>query len=169
MAGLILIALVIVLVIGGIIAFLNGVKFWKILVAFVVILGSYHLYVSHTCGPNSKDVAVMKPLGDAINRYLTTKGKPPSLESIPDLPYKLTCGSPYSCTFEKDGRVYEITWNCNLKASRFCFLKVYSPKTKTGISYWTEYINEKFLKDKNKPKPHIYSSKTSGICNPMKQ
>ena len=163
MAGLILIALVIVLVIGGMIAFLNGVKFWKILVAFVVILGSYHLYVSHTCGPNKEDVKVMKPLGNAINRYLTTKGKPPSLESIPDLPYKLTCGSPYSCRFEKDGRVYKV-WLEEQVGNIDLYL--YQKNNKTGIVYM---YNQK-LKIKNYEKnPLIYSRKTSGICNPMKQ
>ena len=135
----------------------------------IVSVASFYILAKLICGPSLIDTYRMKPMGDAINAYLITKGKPSSLDSIPNLPYKLKCGSAYSCRFDVDGRGYKIEWDCNLKASRFCFLNIYSLKTKTGIGYWTEYMNGKLLKDKNKPKPHIYSREKTGICNPMRQ
>jgi len=129
----------------------------------VIILG-YIGFVCYTCGPNPKDVAVMKPLGDAVNRYLTTKGKPPSLDSIPDLPYKLECGSPYSCRFEKGGRVYKVWLQCD--GYDDCNLELYIPTSQTGVIYLYSVNSGKFVVKYGGA--DIYSRKKTGICNPMR-
>ena len=74
------------------------------------------------CGPNQSDVRVMKSMGDKINRYLVTKGKPDSLDSIPNLPYKLKCSSKYNCSFIDDEKLYKIWIDDNYYVSSFTTL-----------------------------------------------
>ena len=61
----------------------------RALLISVVILGMFNLYVRHTCGPNSADVKVMKPMAEKISEYIVKNGIPESLKDIPDLPYAL--------------------------------------------------------------------------------
>ena len=118
------------------------------------------------CGPDQSDVRVMKPMGDAIDKYLTTKGKPSSLDSIPNLPYKLKCSSEYKCSFSNGRKYYKIWIDDNPYSLS---LKVFSPSSETGITYIYESSNSNYKLKNYRNNPHIYSSKRTGICNPMKQ
>jgi len=132
----------------------------------VVAIGAFVLYVIYACSPNLRDVRVMKPIGDKIDKYLTTKGKPVSLDSIPDLPYKLKCSSLYSCSFRNGEKLYKIWIDDNYYAFS---LEIYIPKSKTGIVYMYDGNNSKYELKNYKENPLIYSRKRTGICNPMKQ
>jgi len=46
---------------------------------------------------------------------------------------------------------------------------MYTPKSKTGIVYMYDGNNSKYELKNYKENPLIYSSKRTGICNPMKQ
>jgi hypothetical protein len=128
----------------------------------IVSVASFYILAKLICGPSLIDTYRMKPMGDAINAYLITKGKPSSLDSIPNLPYKLKCGSAYSCRFDVDGRAYKV-W---LDDNSYSFsLNLYAKQNKTGIYY--TYQN----KDKTYQFTYfdIFSRKKTGICNPMRQ
>ena len=151
----------------------------RALLISVMILGMFYLYVRHTCGPNSSDVKVMKPMAQKISAYIVKHGIPKSLKDIPDLPYGLEeCekdkefDEQENCKFKHkminlyfrhgkytiDNKVYE---EANLKMRH-----VVNNTTETGLLMEFEKKEGEFLlKDKIK----IYSGKTSGICNPMRQ
>jgi hypothetical protein len=132
----------------------------------VVAIGAYVIYAILTCGPNPIDVSVMRSMGDKIDEYLTTKGKPASLDSIPNLPYKLKCSSSYNCSFRDGEKLYKIWIDDNYYAFS---LEIYTPKSKTGIVYMYDGNNSKYELKNYKENPLIYSSKRTGICNPMRQ
>ena len=129
----------------------------------IVSIASFYILAKLICGPSLIDTYRMKPMGDAINAYLITKGKPSSLDSIPNLPYKLKCGSAYSCRFDVDGRAYKV-WLEEQVGNIDLYLE--QKGSETGIVYM--YNKDLILKN-YKNNPLIYSSKTSGICRPMKQ
>jgi hypothetical protein len=136
----------------------------------IVSVASFYILAKLICGPSLIDTYRMKPMGDAINAYLITKGKPSSLDSIPNLPYKLKCGSAYSCRFDVDGRGYSVVLQCD--GYDDCDLELYSSKTKTGIIYSYRLKERKMIFYKSKlkaPNPLIFSRKKTGICNPMRQ
>jgi len=62
----------------------------------LIVIGSFvfgwlgfNPYYKYTCGPNSADVKVMKPMAEKISDYIIKNGIPKSLKDIPDLPYGL--------------------------------------------------------------------------------
>ena len=117
------------------------------------------------CGPNLSDVRVMQPMGDKISKYLTTKGKPDSLDNIPNLPYELKCNSPYNCFFG-DKTLYKV-W---IDEGSYNFsLEIFALSSETGITYNYNSNNGKYKLKDYKNNPHIFSRKRSGICSPMKQ
>jgi hypothetical protein len=121
------------------------------------------------CGPNSSDVKVMKPMAEKISDYIVKNGIPESLEDIPDLPYGLEgCSKPQDnvedCYFfikkvSHDLRLYEVAGSLSVE--------IENRVTETGIYVELRRNNKKskwfFVEEKS------FSSKTSGICNPMKQ
>jgi len=156
-----LLGLVFVLFIVSVSVKLSKKGAYRLLFFNISVIAGYFLMLCISCGPNPRDVAVMKPMGDAINRYLTTQGKPSSLESIPDLPYKLKCGSPYSCRFEGKYKVEFRRWSPSIYSLNIS----QSEKYHTGILYNYRYTNKRFEQKETK----YYSNKTTGICNPMRQ
>jgi hypothetical protein len=92
MAGLIMMGLIALMVIGTILTFFMS-KGWKkalyTFISFLVIIGLFILYTNKACGPNAKDVEIMTPQAEAISNYILENGLPNSLAEIPDLPYKL--------------------------------------------------------------------------------
>ena len=56
---------------------------------FVLGVFGFNALYHHTCGPNSADVKVMKPMAEKISDYIVKNGIPKSLKDIPDLPYGL--------------------------------------------------------------------------------
>ena len=140
------------------------------------IIVLYHLYVTYTCGPDPRDVRVMKPMANAISDYIVKHGIPKSLSEIPGLPYKLEgCkkkeGFPYSlfCTFNKDYSV-EFADDPN---HRYYSVNFYAPNSSTGMDIDFKVVDgNRLILEKSTPRlpnPHIYSSKITGICNPMRQ
>jgi len=165
MAGIILILLIVVLLI--VIAMSKNKK--KTSLVALGILVSYHLYVSYKCGPNKKDVSVMKPMAEAISNYIVKNGIPKSLKDIPDLPYELE-GCKYveinveQCFFKQKNKKYQT--EMYLIAKSGVDISIRNNNIETGL--------RNSLKNKNNQwfilKSNIaYSGNTSGICNPMRQ
>jgi hypothetical protein len=150
------------------------------------------------CGPNSSDVKVMKPMAEAIISYIEKNDIPKNIEDIPDLPYKIKCKTEtrYLVYSEEDSEYREtnniaeatdidIHQKCTFKEEGFYInthvthdlkkfdkpgdIDIYigNSKSKTWGRLSFEYDGKrtKFAYKKIK----FGSSKTSGICNPMKQ
>ena len=122
-----------------------------------------------SCGPNSADVKVMKPMAEKISEYIVKHGIPKSLKDIPDLPYGLE-----GCEYEESN--YEKCYFDEKKYSANIFIpypplyeiRLFAEKSKTVIYYDFEVnADGKFtLKTENS---HIYSSNTNGICTQLRQ
>jgi hypothetical protein len=85
MAGFVMMGLIFVLIV-----YISIAKKKKRAVGIsMVLIGLFYLYVSYSCGPNSADVKVMKPMAQKISEYIVKNGIPESLKDIPDLPYGL--------------------------------------------------------------------------------
>jgi hypothetical protein len=175
MAGLILIGLIIVLIIYLLVAKRKK----RALVISAVILGAYMLYVRYTCGPDPRDVRVMKPMAEAISDYIIKHGVPKSLQDIPNLPYrlegcetKMELGSRNeTCTLQYKPRKIDIYFTYSKpiidgKEYEDVFLKMRNSNSETGSTVELHKVNNGF---KIVRKIKYYSWKTSGICNPMRQ
>jgi len=178
MAGLVLIALIVILLFYIVLS-KNSKKAFFISVA---IVGAYMLYVRYTCGPDLRDVRVMKPMAETIRDYIIKHGVPESLQDIPNLPYKLEecerkdestksiVSKDEKCVIKISNRTIKIyfsygeyTIDNSLYKKLRIYMKNYS--SKTGVNIYYENKNNHFiLKEMN-----FYSGKTSGICNPMRQ
>jgi len=146
---------------------------------FVLGVFGFNALYSHTCGPNSADVKVMKPMAEKISAYIIKNGIPKSLKEIPDLPYGLV-----GCTVK---RIYDypeetcriLSSNRNIKIhfdhgestiDKIHYsevnLNMKNEATETGMHMQLSQKNNNvfMLEDKK-----FYSGKISGICNPMKQ
>ena len=191
MAFFVLIALIAVAII-----YISVAKKKKIAIAIsLIVIGVYHLYVSHTCGPNSADVKVMKPMAEKISAYIIKNGIPKSLKDIPDLPYGLVgcersqeywdgnnnkinnINTAYSfqidekCIFFDNNNQIELSFGAsrlmeNLPNQWEGVVKMTSSKETVLKHYFKTDKNNKIIFDENLS---IGSSKTSGICNPMRQ
>ena len=175
MAGFVMMALI-----AGLIVYISIAKREKRAVLIsVVLIGSFFLYVNYNCGPNRADVKVMKPMAEKISAYIVKNGIPKSLKDIPDLPYGLEgCERDKefdyqeNCKFENkiiniyfrhgkytiDDKIYE---EANLEMRH-----VVNNTTETGLLMEFEKKNNSFSQI---GKIKIYSGKTDGICNPMRQ
>jgi hypothetical protein len=142
---------------------------WIVIGSFVFGLWGFNLYYHHTCGPNSADVKVMKPMAEKISEYIVKNGIPESLKDIPDLPYGLEgCERKQEnlekCMFYENHTKYEI----EIYILGDTNIDIYSEKTKTGLRYELKKnssSNQWFI-DKRDIE---YSSENSGICNPLRQ
>jgi len=189
MAGLIFMAMLVVMVVVLFIQLIRQKPIKKLLIVYVLIIGSYHLIVSNKCGPNSADVKVMKPMAQKIADYIVAHGIPKSLKDIPDLPYTLECkhielykNRMREEVAKEQARYIEIDERCIFKKERTYNINYYAylyqkgdinsslrfkirSENYTGIKY-SFFSNGKRTYMRYAPK--IYSSNTSGICNPMR-
>ena len=116
MAGLVMLSLIILMVVILRVAVVKkrGKKYFlQTLIGFFIVMGLFHLYVLKTCGPNPKDVELMKPQVEVIVKYILENGVPQTMEKIPDLPYKLrSCVSSLShreqCSFTINDNQYRL-------------------------------------------------------------
>ncbi len=138
---------------------------WMIMIPVVLFILLIVARVAF-CRPSWSDLRVMKPMGDAVDKYLTTKGKPSSLDSIPNLPYELGCNSKYSCSFVDGAKYYKIWIDDNYYSFS---VEIFTPNSETGIIYSYREKDGKYSLEDDRYNPHIYSTKRTGICNPMKQ
>jgi len=166
MAGVVLIGILILMFLGWMFAMGYGVSMKRLFISYALILISYHLYVSYSCGANSADVKVMKPMAEAVSSYIIKNGIPKSLEDIPNLPYELE-----GCERERDNKKCKFL-NYQIKLYRFSKniygLDLTSIKNRTIITYSYDVVGNRFSLDKNRY-PIIGSQKDTGICNPMRQ
>ena len=185
MAGLVLMALI-----AAAIIYISVAKRKKrAFVISVVIIGVYHLYVVHTCGPNAEDVKVMKPMAEKISAYIVKHGIPDKLEDIPDLPYRLEgCERKVKKLRGKDDTGYygvyliETNEKCTLdrnviidytygyyprKNSSFITIGFENESTETVAYMDMEKKSDSNFKITSSLK--FASGKTDGICNPMRQ
>jgi len=165
MKSILLVLLIIIIVIVNVALMLNNKYSMKAFLISVGIFIGYIFTIQLICGPSPIDVYRMRLMAKPINTYLITKGKPKSLDSIPNLPYELKCSSPYSCSFEKSERVYKV-WLERGPGGKVYSLKLYSSKSSTNMFFWYKHKNNQFIKDGN---PYIYSNKKTGICSSIKQ
>ncbi len=156
------------------------------------IIVLYHLYVTYTCGPDPEDVKVMKPMAKAISDYIVKHGIPKSLSEIPNLPYRLegckreeyyqnTNNFPhtYDHVPKEKANLYQIEETCHFK-NMYLELGVTDHMDNTRIGGMIKMVStnkavltfhfrtrdgKNYLSDKIK----VSSSKSTGICNPMKQ
>jgi len=197
MAGLMLMAMIVVMVVVLFIQLVRQKPLKNLLLWYGAILMSYHLFVTFSCGPNSSDVKVMKPMAQKIADHIVAHGIPKSLKDIPDLPYRLEgcvmkiiyqneydekveSNNAYlsikdeSCTFyyKKDKKYTIWIWFAEHYVNKQLThgsIELNAENSKTGVDY--SFTIEKYDRlsfDKNRY-PFVYSSKTSGICNPMRQ
>ena len=174
MAGLIMMGLIALMVIGTILTFFMS-KGWKkalyTFVTFLVIIGVFHLYVDHTCGPNAKDVEIMTPQAEAISNYILKNGIPESLSQVPNLPYKLERCSKQTkidetCSYKNNNRLYTINFYRFMPGSYT--LRIDTPH-KNGITrvaaHFKEQSNGAWVLENLDA--HLAFGK--GLCNPMRQ
>jgi len=196
MAGLVLIALVVLAIVF--VAVSKNKK--RAMLISVGVIGVYHLYVSTTCGPNRADVKVMKPMAEKISEYIVKNGIPESLQDIPNLPYGLEgCerkveyskfNSHELITEKVDSKekadFYHISEKCNfVYKSTLYYIELdegISKEIKNGgggsidIGNKTSHTWASLSFDLNSTgniiMKHDFSfvnSKNTGICNPMRQ
>ena len=162
----------------------------RALLISVVILGMFYLYVRHTCGSNSADVKVMKPMAEKISEYIVKNGIPESLKDIPDLPYELE-GCEKEIVYADEGytrrtyRTEKSQWEekveiCHFKNITLRFrlakdliqkdamwdgnLRMNSNNDTTLFRLTYENKNRKFIFDDIR-----FSGKKDGICTTLRQ
>jgi len=195
MAGLVLVALIVMAIVFIVVS--KNRK--RAMLISVGVIGVYHLYVSHSCGPNSADVKVMKPMAEKISEYIVKNGIPKSLKDIPDLPYGLEGCKSEQTYYKFDNKVFANIEVPLKKDAEFKIVKEKCHFKKKNRSYYIHIIGEynfipnkksldinignknsktwdnlTFYSDKNKTifvdkEINFGSSNTSGICNTLKQ
>jgi len=168
--------LVVFVVVGG----KHGLKGVGVsILVFIVNLVMFNAYYNFTCGPNSADVKVMKPMAEKISDYIVKHGIPKSLKDIPDLPYGLEgCERDKEFDYQENCKIENKMMNLYFKHGKYTIDdKIYEEAnlemrhvvnntTKTGLLMEFEKKNNSFVQvDEVK----IYSGKTDGICNSMRQ
>jgi hypothetical protein len=138
----------------------------KVHLTILISMVVFYIFAKVHCGASLKDVSVMKPMAEAISNYIVKNGIPKSLEDIPDLPYELECGqSGKECSFRVKNAICDVSFY-GLSNNKYQ-LDVFIKTVETGLAY--SFQNEKgklfLLKDDS----GAYSTKTTGICNPMRQ
>ena len=176
MADLIMMGLIALMVIGTILTFFMS-KGWKkalyTFISFLIIIGLFILYTNKACGPNAKDVEIMTPQAEAVSNYILKNGIPESLAKIPNLPYKFeeckwTEKNVEWCYFNVDEkkystRLYFVDYHKGIDID----IRIHNKESDTGI--YTEI--EKKSDTTYKIADHLksYSTKSDGICNPLRQ
>jgi len=164
-------------------------KIFKWIIAtLIIIFALYALLRFVFCGPNYFDVKVMKPMAEAISHYISKNGIPDSLEDIPNLPYKLSgCErkeyyenyDSYAHVDKKDATMHQIEEECyfeNVKLKFGITEKLDSSEIGGEIRMISNHETVLIMGVSTSDGKHftfdeidIGSSKTSGICNPMRQ
>ena len=189
---IIILALIVLFVAGVIIAGVTMGYKGIIMVVSSFIFGwfGFDAYYEHTCGPNSSDVKVMKPMAEKISEYIVKNGIPESLKDIPDLPYELKkCKKEITYGDENDvprkyitatSKSKEINEVCHYKniIINLGFAKYIKPKdTKwNGSLSMNSDVDTTLLvyieQNKNKNfyfREMSFYGKTDGICQSWKQ
>jgi hypothetical protein len=164
----------------------------KLFLGLSIFIGGFYVYAKMTCGPNSADVKVMKPMAEKISAYIVKNGIPKSLKDIPDLPYGLE-GCERSEVYTKHRKIVYLqqkasTGNFDNKCyflkkrnkyiinSHFTYL--YDSKECEGMIEILNLNTETILRNSYKCvedmkllmyKQTIGSQKDDGICNPLRQ
>jgi hypothetical protein len=163
----------------------------------VVAIGAFVLYVRLTCGPDPRDVRVMKPMAEAISDYIIKHGVPESLRDIPNLPYRLEgCERKEEywktkivgadrvsnikdatgvivkekCAFVKNDRAYYVILNNSYDVKTLkkdISLEIGNDKSKTWDILFFHSESDGKIVGDNKIS--FGSSKHTGICSPMRQ
>jgi len=186
MAGLILMAMIVVMVVVLFVQLVRQKPVKKLLLSYLLILGSFHLYVVNTCGPNSSDVKVMKPMAQKIADHLVAHGIPKSLADIQGLPYVVE-GCERSEEYRNysnnkstkdEAYYYDIDEKCKYNNISIDFgVSVYFKDDTMScrielVSPSETVLSHSFSRDKNNTfefsKMDIGSRKDDGICNPMR-
>jgi len=188
MAGLMLMAMIVVMVVVLFVQLVRQKPIKKLLLSYLLILGSFHLFVSYSCGPNSADVKVMKPMAQKIADHIVAHGIPKSLADIPDLPYGVEgCerSEEYhdyksNIVVKNKAMIYKIREKCNyangnisiyfgvtlwLKDNTWDGMLKLTSSNETVLFYPFESDNNKTFKFDDMD---IGSRKDDGICNPMR-
>lgn len=139
MAGLVMLSFIILMVITlrTALAKRKGWKYFlQTLIGFFIVMGLFHFYVLKTCGPNAKDVELMKPQAEVITKYILENGIPKTMTEISNLPYKLrSCTHPITyreeCSFTINNDSYRLT----LYESSTLELWLLNIKTKTLLNH----------------------------------
>jgi len=188
MAFIVLVLIIFIMLVEMIIQLFRRKPVKKLLISYVVILVVYNLYVNYTCGPNRSDVKVMKAMTEAIKAHIAKNGIPKSLEDIPNLPYKLKgCKreeyyqnyDSYDHVPKEKATLHQIEEKChfeNIDLELGLTEKLESLKIGGYLSMFSNNKTELSLHLRAIDGKHftfdeidIGSSKSTGICNPMRQ
>jgi len=163
----------------------------KIHTILIVTIGAFYLLSKVYCGPSLIDIYRMKPMAEKISEYIVKNGISKSLKDIPDLPYELE-GCKRSEEYlnsdnnggmkevEKEKAIlYNLREKCYFKNIELSYwLQRDLKENATGISLVLVSDNSTYVEygggaEKDDKivfnEKNIGSSKTSGICNPMRQ
>ena len=147
-----------------VLGFIDKKKVWY---GFALFLVGFYFYAKFSCGPSLIDIYRMKPMAEKIANYIVKNGIPESLEDIPGLPYELegceNIDDEKKCHYKKDSAYIVSIY---IPITNELTLETFNTDSKTGIQYWFKKDNTKIILER---KGNAYSSKTSGICNPMRQ
>ncbi len=154
----------------------------------------FYIYSKIHCGPCLRDMIIMQPMAEKISAYIIKHGIPERLEDIPDLPYRLEgCVRKveYSDNEKKVNSIKEAVYgnfsmDCMIfaKTKKYSFsllftyiytdsdctgnFEIFNPSSKTVLNYSYDCKNMQIVLYEKHGKT-IGSSKTDGICNPMRQ
>ena len=168
-------------------------------VVFLIVIWAILIVVRFfSCGPDSTDVKVIKPMAEKISNYIVKNGIPESLKNIPDLPYALEmCKGKHTyykfdskaftnieVSSKEDAEFKAIDKTCYFtNKSRNYYIKLngnYTLGDSGNVMIKIENDDSKtgiqyFFKRDTTGNTYIdhkgnpYSSKTDGFCNPMRQ
>ena len=177
MAGLILIGLVGLMVVTLIVmASMRSRKktILKTMGLFFVAIVVLNFSAIWNCGPNEKEVELMKPQAEAISKYILENGLPKSMLEIPNVPYEWDRCERESwnveyCYFY----FYENFYTARLyflgESYKSIFLYIENEKSETGVSFTViQELKDGLETNKLVENLKAYSTKDDGLCNPMR-
>ena len=171
MAGLVFIGIIVVMLLVLFVQMLRKKRVKKLLISYAVILSSYYLYVTFTCGPNSADVRLMKPQAEAISNYILKNGIPESLNKISGLPYALEGCSKQTkteetCSYRNNNKLYTINFYRFMPGSYTLRIDTAHENGITRVAaHFEEQNNGTWILESLNA--HLAFGK--GLCNPMRQ
>ncbi|WP_428739123.1 hypothetical protein [Sulfurimonas sp.] len=192
-----LLALGVIVVVVMVITKQSNKRILQALGGSFVVIAAFMLYTNHTCGPNSTDVKIMTPQANAIAKNIITNGVPNLLSDIQTLPYVLNnckrekkyekgyyetvknrSNADYlsideTCEFQVEKRIYEINFSFfeHYKSPQNTHgtLRIRNTTTQTGILTSLEINDSGNITVDFQKYPTVYSVKSTGICNPLRQ
>lgn len=174
-------------------------RIFKTLIGFLMVIGLFVFYANKACGPNAKDVEIIKLQLNAMAKHMVASGEPSSLADIDNLNYDLTeCNRNETyyrsdqvvkiknqadylliddkCQFEAEGRMYEVNlwfvqhYRSAQEGEAHGTIKIKNNDTGTGmLTSFDPQYGGNNIVVDFEKYPAVYSVNTAGICSSMRQ